>query len=262
MSSDTPPSTEIKQEPAQDKPSNVSKLELPNALSMEQRMEEAAIAAYLREHPEFFERNQNLLNEMRLPHPDGTHSVSLVERQLVALRDKNYRLEHRLADFIEIGRENDELIDKIHRLGLRLVKARHLPGIFTVIESALRDDFGMDMFSMMIYEDVSSETVKGFPGNYIQAIDRDDPEFNTLFKSVLISGIPKCGRLSNAQKKLLFTERQQKELGSAALVPLGDNGEIGMLAVGSFDGDHFNPSASTEFLARMGQLVSQVIATT
>ena len=242
--------------------SNVSTLDLPEPLSMEERMEEAAIAAYLREHPNFFDRHESILNELRLPHPDGTHSVSIVERQLVALRDKNYRLEHRLADFIEIGRENDLLIDKIHRLGLRLVKARHLPGIFSVIESSLRDDFGVDMYSLLIYKDVTSDSVKQFPGNYIQSIDRASSEFTGLFESVLKSGNPKCGRLSSAQYQMLFTEKQQKEIGSAALIPLGDKGEIGMLAVGSTDADHFNPSASTDFLARMGQLVSQVIATT
>ena len=242
-------------------PTNVSSLGLPEPLTMEERMEEAAIAAYLREHPDFFDRHESVLNELRLPHPDGTHSVSIVERQLVALRDKNYRLEHRLADFIEIGRENDLLIDKIHRLGLRLVKARHLPGIFTVIETSLRDDFGVDMYSLLIYKDVTSDSVKLFPGNYIQSIDRGNSEFSVLFKSILESGNPKCGRLSSAQYSLLFTEKQQKEVGSAALIPLGDKGEIGMLAVGSYDADHFNPSASTDFLTRMGQLVSQVIAT-
>ena len=257
MSSDKPLSGKNPPE----KISNVSSLKLPEPLSMEQRMEEAAIAAYLREHPEFFERNENLLNELRLPHPDGTHSVSLVERQLVAIRDKNYRLEHRLADFIEIGRENDELIEKIHRLGLRLVKARHLPGIFTVVETSLRDDFGVDMYSLMIYADVTSENVKLFPGSSIHSIERDNGEFNSMFQSVLHSGKPKCGRLSKAQNKLLFTERQQKEIGSAALIPLGESGEVGMLAVGSRDENHFNPTASTDFLARMGDLVSQVIAT-
>ena len=241
--------------------SNVSSLGLPEPLSMEERMEEAAISAYLREHADFFDRHESVLNELRLPHPDGTHSVSMVERQLVSLRDKNYRLEHRLADFIEIGRENDLLIDKIHRLGLRLVKARHLPGIFTVIETSLRDDFGVDMYSLLIYKDVTSDSVKLFPGNYIQSIERENAEFNNLFESILKTGDPKCGRLSSAQYKLLFTEKQQKEIGSAALIPLGEKGEIGMLAVGSRDADHFNPSASTDFLTRMGQLVSQVIAT-
>lgn len=241
-------------------PNNVSKLDLPEPISMEQRLEEASIAAYLREHPDFFGRNENLLNELRLPHPDGTHSVSIVERQLVAIRDKNYRLENRLADLIEIGRENDELIDKIHRLGLRLVKAKHLPGIFTVVETALRDDFGVDMYCLLIYNDVTSENVKLFPSSSIHGIDRNNNEFATLFQSVLLNGKPKCGRLSKAQYKLLFSDRQQKEVGSAALIPLGDVGEVGLLAVGSRDENHFTPAASTDFLARMGELVSQVIA--
>jgi len=240
---------------------NVSALDLPPQLSLEQKMEEAAIAAYLHEHPDFFNRHESVLNVLRLPHPDGEHAVSMVERQLVSLRDKNYRLEHKLADFIKIGRENDVLIDKIHRLGLRLVKAKHMPGIFTVIESSLRDDFGVDMYSLMIYSDVASENVKLFPGSFIHSIDRDHAEFNMLFQSVLNSGNPKCGRLSKAQYKFLFTEKQQAEIGSAALVPLGKKGEVGMLSVGSSDENHFNPSASTDFLTSMGELVSEVIAT-
>jgi len=243
------------------KSDNVSSLDLPKSLSKEQKMQEASISAYLREHPDFFNRHESVLNSMRLPHPDGTHSVSMVERQLVSLRDKNYRLENKLADFIEIGRENDLLIEKIHRLGLRLVKAKHLPGIFTVIESSLRDDFGVDMYSLLIYDDVTSDSVKLFPGNFIHSVERNNPEFNMLFKNVLTGGNPKCGRLSSAQYKHLFTEKQLKSIGSAALIPLGIKGSVGLLAVGSNDENHFNPSASTDFLARMGELVSEVIAT-
>jgi len=259
MSSDTPSKGSSKSD--KPKSAKVSHLDIPKALTMEQRMEEAAIAGYLREHPDFFSRNADVLNELRLPHPDGSHSVSLVERQLVGLRDKSSRLEKRLADFIEIARENDELIDKIHRLGLKLVKARHLPGVFTVIEASLRDDFGVDMYSLLVYHDVTAENVKFFPGNYIRSIKRDDTEFLSLFKSVLDANSPKCGRLSKPQTQLLFTDRQQSEVGSAALIPLGEKGEIGLLAVGSQDTNYFNPSASTDFLMRMGQLVSQVIAT-
>ncbi|MBT8141953.1 MAG: DUF484 family protein [Gammaproteobacteria bacterium] len=177
------------------------------------------------------------------------------------MRDKNYRLEHRLADFIEIGRENDQLIDKIHRLALRLVKARHLPGIFTVVETALRDDFGVDMYSLQIFQDITADKVTMFPGNFVHSIKRENAEFSTLFQSMLESGQPKCARLSKAQNKFLFTEKQQQEIGSAALVPLGDKGEVGLLALGSRDINHFNPSSSTDFLARMGELVSHVIAT-
>jgi len=48
-------------------------------------------------------------------------------------------------------------------------------------------------------------------------------------------------------------------MGSVALVPLGDKGSVGLLALGSTDRDRFHPGMSTEFLARMGDLVSDAL---
>ena len=43
------------------------------------------------------------------------------------------------------------------------------------------------------------------------------------------------------------------DIGSVALVPLGDKGPLGLLALGSTDRDRFHPGMSTEFLARMAR---------
>ncbi len=48
-------------------------------------------------------------------------------------------------------------------------------------------------------------------------------------------------------------------MGSVALVPLGEKGSIGLLALGSADRDRFHPGMSTEFLARMGDLVADAL---
>jgi uncharacterized protein len=50
------------------------------------------------------------------------------------------------------------------------------------------------------------------------------------------------------------------EIASAALVPLGHNASAGLLAIGSPDSERFHPTMSTEFLARIGNLVSEAIA--
>jgi uncharacterized protein YigA (DUF484 family) len=43
-------------------------------------------------------------------------------------------------------------------------------------------------------------------------------------------------------------------------VPLGEKGALGLLAVGSNDVNRFHPGMSTEFLARMGELIADSIA--
>jgi len=44
------------------------------------------------------------------------------------------------------------------------------------------------------------------------------------------------------------------------LIPLGAQPALGLLALGSVDRDRFHPGMSTEFLSRMGELISDALA--
>ena len=69
---------------------------------------EDAIHDYLQANPDFFERHNELLTSLRLPHGSGA-AVSLVERQVSVLRQKDLKLERKLKDLIEVARINDTL---------------------------------------------------------------------------------------------------------------------------------------------------------
>src|SRR5437773_762465 len=84
---------------------------------------EAVIVDYLQHNPDFFERNAPLLSKLRLPHDRGPATVSLVERQVQVLREKNQSLESKVREFVEVARGNDALSAKIHRLACGLVRA-------------------------------------------------------------------------------------------------------------------------------------------
>jgi len=49
------------------------------------------------------------------------------------------------------------------------------------------------------------------------------------------------------------------EIGSVALTPLGPKGELGILAIGASDAERFHPAMSTEFLSRIGELVTYAL---
>ena len=82
----------------------------------------------------------------------------------------------------------------------------------------------------------------------------DAPELKS-FENLFESGKPRCGQLRDSQREFLF-HQDADEIGSAALVPLGDGAEIGFLAVGSVDSDRFHPGMSIDFLTRLGDLVA------
>ena len=78
------------------------------------------------------------------------------------------------------------------------------------------------------------------------------------FETFLGSKRPRCGQVRDAQKSFLF-RGDADEVGSVALVPLGNKSEIGFLAIGSHDADRFHPGMSSDFLARVGDLVAAAL---
>ena len=69
----------------------------------DEELSEQAIHDYLAAHPDFFENHAALLNSLHLPHATGG-AISLVERQVSVLRQKDLKLEKQLKELIEVAR--------------------------------------------------------------------------------------------------------------------------------------------------------------
>ena len=213
------------------------------------------VAEYLQSYPDFFERNGALLTKLRLPHLRETGAtVSLVERQVEVLRERNQSLERRLKELVDVARANDALADRIHRLSQRLIQAHTLPATIAAIETSLREDFDA-MHSVLV---LFLEEAKGLPtGTFLRTDDIGGTDIKT-FESLLQSGQPRCGQIRDAQRDYLFG-KNSIEIGSVALTPLGARGALGLLAIGANDADRFHPAMSTEFLSRIGELVTYAL---
>ena len=75
---------------------------------VEEQLSEQAVHDYLAAHPDFFERHSTLLSSLHLPHASGG-AVSLVERQVSVLRQKELKLQRQLRELLNVARENDTL---------------------------------------------------------------------------------------------------------------------------------------------------------
>ncbi|MBV2204900.1 MAG: DUF484 family protein, partial [Pseudomonas sp.] len=111
-----------------------------------------AVAAYLRAHPEFFVDHDELLTELRLPHQPGA-AVSLVERQVKLLRERNIEMRHRLSQLMDVARDNDRLFDKTRRLVLDLLDASSLEEVVSAVEDSLRHEFQVPYVSLILFSD-------------------------------------------------------------------------------------------------------------
>jgi uncharacterized protein YigA (DUF484 family) len=221
----------------------------------EPQIDADSIAAYLESHPDYFERHPAVLSQLALPHGAGSGAISLIERQVSVLRQRNDSAESQLRELVEVARGNDELADKIHALAILLIAAGSRREIVVLLEQTLRMEFNADRSVMVLFgeEDIDSAAM----GQFLRIADRTDEELGS-FRSFLDGDSVRCGPVRDAQRGYLFGQ-DDCEIGSMALIPLGRRSELGFIAVGSRSAEHFNPGVSIDFLSRLGELVAAAL---
>jgi uncharacterized protein YigA (DUF484 family) len=219
--------------------------------------DEERIERYLSLNPDFFERHQPLLARMRLPHMRTGSTVSLVERQVEVLREQKTEADRRLAEFIAVARANDTLAERIHRFTRRMLRAPNPVAAISTLEASLREDF--DAFhSVLVLTAPIASLVNVEAEPFLRKLPADDANIRT-FEALLATGKPRCGQVRDTQRDFLFGP-ESASIGSVALVPLGENGTLGLLALGSAERERFHPGMSTEFLKRMGELITDALS--
>ena len=220
-------------------------------------VDEEAVTHYLQQNSDFFERHPQLLARLRLHHPRNGATVSLIERQVEVLREKYQAQEAKLTEFVRVARANNVLADKIHRFTRRLLRTSTRLQAVTEIEASLREDF--DTFHAILVLDLpSAPDAFGAPQRFLKRIAADDPIYRS-FDALFAACKPRCGQVRDSQREFLF-DSEAANIGSVALIPLGGQPPLGLLALGSVEQDRFHPGMSTEFLTRIGELVTEVLA--
>lgn len=214
-------------------------------------LNDTLVLEYLREHSDLLLRFPDLLLDLEVPHRCGK-AVSLVEYQLSVIKDHNRSLKRRLRELIDNARSNQDLVQRLLQLSVSLYECDQVGDVISKVYQALGDDFDVDVATVRLFGTPPDEPVVA-----AEFIAKDE-QVRGLFSHVLKAGRPVCGRLQSAQLEFLFGERRE-EIGSSALLPLGSQGNLGMLAMGSKDPQRFHPAQSTDFLRHVAELLTSAI---
>ena len=228
----------------------------PRAKAAARPISEPEVIEFLQDHPDLFDRHPRLLLSLDLPH-GGQGTVSLVERQVAALRQQDATLRRKLNELVGLARRNDALASRIHALALALIESPSLADTVALIEEQLRQSFAADAAVMVLFGD-PAEYGKLVQHRFLRVLGRGDTALGP-FGTFLEHSNPRCGQVRDSQREFLFGQ-DADEIGSLALVPLGDQSRIGFLAIGSHNAEHFNPAMSVDFLKRIGQLITVALS--
>ncbi|MCH8542474.1 MAG: DUF484 family protein [Alcanivorax sp.] len=209
------------------------------------------VAAWLRDHTDFFQGRQELLELLKLPDPRG-NAVSLLERQAQILRERNQGLKERLNNLLGVARDNDQLFEKTRQLVLTMVESRSAEQLFADLIRILQQDFGADTVSLLVYDRDMGLT--GELRSQVRCLAADD--LHEALQLLLRNGKAICGVLRQVELEQLFP-RHADQVQSAAMVPLEWQGRQGLLAIGSFDAHHFRSSLGTIFISHIGDVLSR-----
>lgn len=208
------------------------------------------VAAWLRRHPQFLQQYPDLAMSLVVPRQDGP-AASLVGYQLEILREKNRDLSRRLHELASNAQVNEQLTLRTHQLNLALMRQANAADTLRAMAAALAEDFAGDQVSIVLFKPVAGLDQAA----WLQVIPADDPRL-AVFADALASGEPVCGRLLPARNDVLYGE-QAGQVQSSVLLPLPG---IGLLAVGSTDGNRFYPGMGTVFVHMMAQSLLTALA--
>ena len=208
----------------------------------------AQVADYLRQNPAFFVEHDELLPELLIPHQSG-QAVSLVERQVKLLRERNIDVRHRLNELMDVARENARLFEKSRRLILQLLEAPDVEEVIASIEDSLRDDFQVPFVSLILF----SETQR-----FCNTRCVSHSQAREAIGHLLDSGKTLSGVLREHELEFLFGD-QAEEVASTALAPIQHQGLHGVLALGSRDPQQYRSATGTLFLSYIADAVARVL---
>lgn len=214
--------------------------------NLKQCLDDTLIREYLLENPDFFLNNEDLLASLHFQHNEKG-AISLIERQQQKLRVKVKQLEEEITELMVNARRNQVIFNAYSQLYVRLLRCSTLTEVLDQLQLTFERELEMPALSLKFFNSPIE-----LEEQYTFASDTHKQLLSKRFNEGQIY----LGRLTEQEQKLLFRE---DKVSSVALMLLGEQGEIGMLAVGSSNAGHFEPAMDKLLITQLQALLSALL---
>lgn len=208
-------------------------------------LDDEKVANYLKTHPDFFLHQEELLENLKVPHFSGGHTVSLIERQVAQLREQKQQVVEQLNGLIQAARKNEQIVGHIQRFTLEMIHTHGIADVITACQENMNNHFKADFVGMRVLIGDSNSA------HFLPPKDNALRSFTQLFKNRK----PICGQITEKQRLHMFGE-DADQVKSAVLMPLQTTDNLGIIALGSKDESRFHAGMGTLFLSYMAELIT------
>ena len=213
-------------------------------------MKSDEVAQYLQDNPQFFEDYADLMSRVVIPHPHGGRTISITERQMLSLRDKNRQLEAKLGELLQFGEENDVISEKMHRLGVAVIAAGTFQSVIHTLNFHLRDDFAIPHFALRLWS--RPENTSELPE--FAGVSQELQTFSETLNH------PYCGSTAGFETASWFGAAAPHVRSQGLIALRNGGGTTGMIALGSEDPQRFYSGMGTLYLERLGEMAAAALA--
>lgn len=218
-------------------------------------LDDEQVREYLKSHSDFLQRHPDMLDHLHVSHASGS-AVSLVEKQVSVLRERNMEMRHRLNALTANARDNDALYERTRKLVLKLLEAKDLDTLNQAFMQSMREDFDVEHAALILFgnpEDSSADT-------RFENAEKVKLEIGSLLKGRK----PLCGALRQEELGFLFPAAGSPastfpDAGSAAVMPLTGIDKVGLVAVGSADANRYHAGMGTLFLQHIAEVLVRLL---
>ncbi len=219
---------------------------------MSKKLSESDVAKYLAANPDFFAERDDLLLKLKVPHRTKG-SVSLLERQITLLRERNRKTRLQMAEFVDSAERNIEIFEKSKKLILNLIAARNANEFFGALEKSFKRDFKCKAYSLIIFGN-SPRQINHFTSRVRKEAARD------YVGALIRAREPTLGVLRPDENDFLFRHMSENVRSAAVLAIRGErNRQIGLLAIGSEDPHYFASDMDTLFIGFISETVAKLL---
>ena len=205
---------------------------------MAKKIDVKDVELFLLDNLDFFVTRESLVSEMKFKHSQSSAS-SILERQIMKLRDEHKNVIELLKSFIDTASINEDLFKKSKDLTLKILESASSDSIKEIVEKSFKKDFGVDECLIEFFDNKAIDKIEKGSGLSMH------------------KGAVHCGSFSNEKMGFLFEDNKIQSLVIAVIV-LKD--QIGLLKLGSYDRAKYLGDEDTTFIEYIRDILEKKLS--